>query len=218
MRVPKKIRDEIKAYCEINNIENIDPFIVEQIVKGFNITKYGNAPFVQEVVVEKEVPIEKIKEIIVEKEVPVEIIKEVIKEIPVEKEVIKEIIVEKETYITDDTQVQELGEKIIKLEENITTQNQSINNKDSIIRKLEENVRIVKEEKDKTIEKVKESNGKNYKKDNKIKELNNKILELEKEIVSLRNKAPHPDGRPIREIYDEDGKGGCWGSNLKDKK
>ena len=42
MRVPKKIRDEIKAYCEINNIENIDPFIVEQIVKGFNITKYGN--------------------------------------------------------------------------------------------------------------------------------------------------------------------------------
>ena len=154
MRVPKKIRDEIKAYCEINNIENIDPFIVEQIVKGFNITKYGNAPFVQEVVVEKEVPIEKIKEIIVEKEVPVEIIKEVIKEIPVEKEVIKEIIVEKETYITDDTQVQELGEKIIKLEENITTQNQSINNKDSIIRKLEENVRIVKEEKDKTIERT----------------------------------------------------------------
>ena len=64
MRVPKKIRDEIKAYCEINNIENIDPFIVEQIVKGFNITKYGNAPFVQEVVVEKEVPIEKIKELL----------------------------------------------------------------------------------------------------------------------------------------------------------
>lgn len=92
---------------------------------------------IKEVIVEKrvEVPIETVKEIekIVEvvKEVPIEVIKEVekvvevIKEIPVEtiKEVVIEKpidrIVEKEIYITDDNQVNELGEKITKLEENI---------------------------------------------------------------------------------------------------
>jgi hypothetical protein len=92
---------------------------------------------IKEVIVEKrvEVPVEVIKEVekVVEvvKEVPVEVIKEVEKivEVPVEKEIIKEVIkeivkevpvekvVEKEIYITDDSQVKELGEKITKLEE-----------------------------------------------------------------------------------------------------
>ena len=45
MRVPKKIKDEIKLYCELNNIELIDPFIVEQIVTGF----------IKEVIIEKEI-------------------------------------------------------------------------------------------------------------------------------------------------------------------
>jgi flagellar biosynthesis chaperone FliJ len=76
-----------------------------------------------------------IKEVIVEKEiikeVPVEIIKEiekvveVIKEVPVEKvvEIIKEVpvdrVIEKEIFITDNQQINELGEKITRLEENI---------------------------------------------------------------------------------------------------
>ena len=92
---------------------------------------------IKEIIVEKrvDVPVETVKEIekIVEvvKEVPIEVIKEVekivevIKEIPVEtiKEVVIEKpidrIVEKEIYITDDDQVNELGGKITKLEENI---------------------------------------------------------------------------------------------------
>ena len=64
-----------------------------------------------------EVPIEKVVEKVVEivKEVPVDkvVIKEVVKEIPVER------IVEKEIYITDDLQVNKLGEKIAELEEKI---------------------------------------------------------------------------------------------------
>ena len=92
---------------------------------------------IKEIIVEKrvDVPVETVKEIekIVEvvKEVPIEVIKEVekivevIKEIPVEtiKEVVIEKpidrIVEKEIYITDDDQVNELGGKITKLEKNI---------------------------------------------------------------------------------------------------
>ena len=77
-----------------------------------------------------EVPVEVIKEVekIVEviKEIPVERVveKEIIKEVPVEKiitqEVIKEVpvdrVVEKIIYTTDDIQINELGEKITKLE------------------------------------------------------------------------------------------------------
>jgi len=106
--------------------------------QGFDIKRYGllgktlnedEKDLKTSVVEEKQV----IKEVIVEKrvEIPIEIIKEVekivevIKEVPVEKVVIKETIkevpvdrvVEKEIYITDDNQVNELGEKIAKLEE-----------------------------------------------------------------------------------------------------
>jgi hypothetical protein len=71
-----------------------------------------------------EVPVEKIVEVV--KEIPVDRVveKEIIKEIPVEKiivqEVIKEVpvdrVVEKIIYTTDDIQINELGEKITKLE------------------------------------------------------------------------------------------------------
>ena len=92
---------------------------------------------IKEVIVEKrvEIPVEVIKEVVVEKEiikeVPVEKIKEiekvveVIKEVPVEKvvEIIKEVpvdrVIEKEIFITDNQQINELGEKITRLEENI---------------------------------------------------------------------------------------------------
>ena len=112
MKIPKKIEKEIIEYCKINNIKDVDKFIIEQVSVGFNIEKYGNAPFIKEIVVEKEVPVETIKEIVIEKEVPVEVIKEVIKEVPVEKEVIKEIVVEKEVYVSDDKKITDLVEQI----------------------------------------------------------------------------------------------------------
>ena len=67
MKIPKQIKSEIEEYCRINDIKDIETFIVENIKVGFNVEKYGNAPFVQEIVVEKEVPVETIKEIVIEK-------------------------------------------------------------------------------------------------------------------------------------------------------
>jgi len=86
----------VKEYCNLNNIEDVDKFIVKCYTEGFNIKKYGligndSQPNVIEKEVIKEVPVEVIKYVDREviKEVPVEIIKEkvpnVVQEVPVEK-------------------------------------------------------------------------------------------------------------------------------------
>lgn len=98
MEIPKKIKDEIWDYCRVNDISNIDEFIVKMITQGFTVERYGAAPTA------KIKEVEKIVEKIVE--VPVEKIVEKIVEVPVEKEV----------YITDNNQVKELAEQITKLE------------------------------------------------------------------------------------------------------
>jgi len=100
MKVPKKLKDEIKLFCDLNKIKDIDKFIVSVIQIGFNIEKYGNAPWRQEIEVEKIVDIE--------------------------KEVIKEI--EKKVFITDDEKVGELMEELDHLRERITTKEQEIIN------------------------------------------------------------------------------------------
>ena len=100
MEIPKKLKDEIWEYCRVNDIPNIDEFIIKMVQQGYTVEKFGSTPLgIGEV---KE--IEKVVEVI--KEVPVEKIVEVVKEIPVEK------VVEKEVYITDDEQVNELSQKI----------------------------------------------------------------------------------------------------------
>ena len=112
-----RVLDQIKSYCTLNNIEDVDKFISNCFTQGFNIEKYGllgktlnegEKQVIKEVIVEKrvEIPIEVIKEVEKIVEVPVEVIKEVekivevIKEVIVEKEVpvelIKEVVVEKE--------------------------------------------------------------------------------------------------------------------------
>ena len=113
MEIPKNIKDEIWEYCRLNDITDIDSFILNSLQQGFNIDKYGSTPFKinqkePEVVfneVEKivEVPVEKIVEVIKE----VEKVVEKIVEVPIVK------IVEKEVYISDDSQVEELREKLI---------------------------------------------------------------------------------------------------------
>jgi hypothetical protein len=105
MELPKELKDEVWEYCRLNDITDLNAFMVRMLKQGYNIEKYGATPFkmgqkepeiiekeiIREVIVEKEV----IKEVIVEKEKIVEVIKEV----PVE--VIKEIIVEKIGGITE---------------------------------------------------------------------------------------------------------------------
>ena len=114
----KEIKD-IQQFCNLNKIEDIPTFLRDCTWKGYEIEKFGllgKTGGIQE----KRVEIEVIREKRVE--IPVEVIKEVVKveyvEVPVEKivEVIKEIPVEKEVYITDDKQVNELLLKIQQLE------------------------------------------------------------------------------------------------------
>ena len=44
MEIPSKIQDEIKLYCEANNITDINNFILKILRTGFNIEKYGIQP------------------------------------------------------------------------------------------------------------------------------------------------------------------------------
>ena len=98
MEIPKKFKDEIWEYCRVNDIPNIDEFILKMITQGFTVERYGAAPTARERIVEKVV--EKIVE------VPVDKIVEKIVEVPVEKEV----------YITDNSEIKNLAEQINKLE------------------------------------------------------------------------------------------------------
>ena len=130
---------DIKAFCSLNKIEDVDAFIKLCFEKGYNVEKYGllgktggeqekrveiPVEVIKEVIKTEyvEVPVEKIIEVI--KEVPVEKIiekpVEIIKEIPVEKVVIKEVIkevpVEKIVTIYDNSSENELLLKIQQLE------------------------------------------------------------------------------------------------------
>lgn len=115
MEIPKDIKDEVWDYCRVNNITNVDQFILNCLKQGFAVEKYGTSPIVPQVI-EKEV--EKIVEKIVE--VPVEKIVEKVVEVPVEK------IVEK--IITNDSQVQELLVKIGSLEGELKSEKEKTSN------------------------------------------------------------------------------------------
>jgi vacuolar-type H+-ATPase subunit I/STV1 len=104
----------VSAFCESENIKNIDNFIYLCFKQGFDIKRYGllgETGGEQEKWAEKEV----IKEIRVE--VPVEVIKEVEKIVEVIKEVPVEVIkeVEKIIYTSNDEQITELLSKIEQL-------------------------------------------------------------------------------------------------------
>ena len=99
----KQIKN-VQEYCRLNDIKDIDDFIIRCFTEGYNIKKYGllgvnNEPQI----IEKEV--EKIVEVVKEVEVPVEKIIEVVKEVPgpireievikyVDRDVVREITVE----------------------------------------------------------------------------------------------------------------------------
>ena len=96
VEINKNLQKEFTMYCELNEIEGVDTFIVKCAKDGLTLDKYGVAPFLPKSQIQ-EVPVEK------------EIVKEIIKEIPVEKEVIIEKIVTKEVK---DTQLIEELEKL----------------------------------------------------------------------------------------------------------
>ena len=125
----EKMMQTVSAFCSENEIKYIDVFILKCFKQGFDIKKYG---FLEKTLNEDEKNLKTgvieekqlIKEVIVEKrvEVPVEIIKEVI----VEKEIIKEVPVEKIVTIYDRSNENELGEKITKLEDEMSKKDKEL--------------------------------------------------------------------------------------------
>jgi hypothetical protein len=108
MEVNKEFKDEIWDYCRLNNITNIDEFMVKCLKQGFTAEKYGATPTVREKIVEKE--IEKIVEVEVEKIV----------------EKIIEVQVEKEVFITDNKEMEKLTKEIDRLNGVVETNKETI--------------------------------------------------------------------------------------------
>ena len=119
MEIPKKLKDEVWEYCRLNNITDIDSFMLKSLQQGFNIEKYGPTPFT---VGGKEIEVVE-KEIIKEIPVEVEVIKEVEKivEVPVEIEVIKEIEKIVEVTVTDNELIDKLQEDLVKANSNFNS-------------------------------------------------------------------------------------------------
>jgi len=141
----KETLGSVESFCKLNNIEDKEDFIYLCFKQGFDIKKFGllgetlnegEKHLKTDGIQEKRVEIEVIREIQVE--VPVEVIKEVekivevIKEVTVEKVVIKEVpvdrVVEKIIYTTDNIQINELGGKIAKLEQELSTKTSEMEN------------------------------------------------------------------------------------------
>jgi len=141
----KETLGSVESFCKLNNIEDKEDFIYLCFKQGFDIKKFGllgetlnegEKHLKTGGIQEKRVEIEVIREIRVE--IPVEVIKEVekivevIKEVTVEKVVIKEVpvdrVVEKIIYTTDNIQINELGGKIAKLEQELSTKTSEMEN------------------------------------------------------------------------------------------
>lgn len=114
MEIPKNIKDQIWEYSRLNDITDLNTFMLKCLQQGFNIEKYGLTPFSTEQkkpeIIEKEVI----------KEIPVEVIKEVEKIVEVEK--IIEVPIEKivEVTTTDNELIDKLQKEIKELAEKKT--------------------------------------------------------------------------------------------------
>ena len=147
MEIPKKIKEEIWEYCRLNDISNIDEFILKIIRQGFTSEKYGATP------IGNFEPVE------------IEKIVEVIKEVPVEK------IVTKIEYISDKDSENELSEKIKEINQNISHLNEELISERKIFSTKTKDMEIFFqkeiEKKDKEIEELKKSLEEEKKKHNK---------------------------------------------------
>ena len=197
----------VSAFCESQEIKDVDNFMYLCFKQGFDIKRYGllgktlndGEKDLKTVGVEEK---QLIKEIIVEKlvEVPVEVIKEieVIKEVPIDR------VVEKIIYTTDDNQLNELGEKNAKLEIELLRNSEQLNELLSKIEHLNGEISIKTTEIDnirqefstKTEEMENIFQNEMSKKDVKLDELrqklddpvtNNKLNMLQETLQNLRN-------------------------------
>jgi len=177
MELPKDLKDKIWNYCRLNDITDLNGFMVKTLKKGFDIEVYGllgetlnegekhlktggeQEKWVEkEVIVEKrvEIPVEVIKEVIVEKEIIKEV--EKIVEVPVEK------VVTKIEYISDKTTEDELGGIIANLKNEMSKKDEEL---DELRRTL-----------DISRQKLDDKNN-----DDKVKMLTDTLQKLRKELI-----------------------------------
>lgn len=195
MEIPKKLKDEIWEYCRLNDISNIEDFIIKMVRQGYTVEKFGSTPLGTGVVKE----VEKVVEVI--KEVPVEKIIEVIKEIPVEK------IVEKEVYISDDKEVEKLTKELESVKKNESVHLNGLRKKVNEINEKDGEINTLNRKISDLNSKILQLEGDLEKKEVEIDELNGKIIKIEEE-----NKKNNKD------IYDDEQRGGWFGSNLLNRR
>jgi hypothetical protein len=187
----------VTAFCESQEIKDVNNFMYLCFKQGFDIKKYG---FLGETEQEKIV------------EVPVEIIKEVEKivEVPVEK------IVTKIEYIRDENNENELGEKITKLEKEMSKKDEEL---DQLRRNLdiildEPPVEIIKEV-EKIVEVIKEVEKPN----DRMEMLQETLLTLRKELQTKNERIKELEkiNRDLENISSNKGAVFLRGSNLNNR-
>lgn len=180
----------VSAFCESQEIKDVDNFMYLCFKQGFDIKRYGllgktlndgEKDLIKEVIVEKrvEIPVEVIKEVEKIVEVPVDRIVEIIKEVEKIVEVVKEIpvekIVTKTEYISDKTTENELLLKIQQLENEIAKKNEELDELRQTLDELRQKLDI-KEDNDKV--KLLQQTIQNMRSESQQK--NEQIKELEK--------------------------------------
>ena len=194
MEIPKKLKDEIWEYCRMNDIPNIDEFIIKMVRQGYTVEKFGATPLGTGEVKE----IEKVVEVI--KEVPVEKIVEVVKEVPVEK------VVEKEVYITDDEEVIKLSKELESIKKDSKVHLSSLRDKVELIKEKDEKITTLNR-------KITDLDSKILQLNEEINELSVKTAKLEEELGEEKKKNTKGD-----DLYGEEKRGGWFGSNLLNRK
>ena len=149
MKIPKKLKDEVWEYCRLNDVTDIDSFMLKSLQQGFNIEKYGPTPFTiggkEPEVIEKEV----VKVITATTEV------EVVREVPIEIEVIKEVEKIVEVTVADNELIdklnqekEELSDKLTDLEKKLEKEKEKVeelsNSDAGIIKSLKQKIENLK--------------------------------------------------------------------------
>ena len=193
----KETIQSVTAFCESQEIKDVNNFMYLCFKQGFDIKKYG---FLGETEQEKIV------------EVPVEIIKEVEKivEVPVEK------VVTKIEYIRDQNNENELVEKITKLENEMSKKDEEL---DELRRNLdiildEPPVEIIKEV-EKIVEVIKEVEKPN----DRMEMLQETLLTLRKELQTKNERIKELEkiNRDLENISSNKGAVFLRGSNLNNR-
>ena len=205
LTINKELYDDIKKFCNLNKIDDIDKFILKCLKQGVDIQRYGllgSIETIEEKIVEKrvEVPVEVIKEVEKIIEVPIETVKEIIVEKEVIKEIPVEIVVEKIVNIsgTSEPQIVYVQDEVqINLLKNLLKDLEI--EKSEFLSKLEKNNSDTNQNKSKMLEATLQSLKKELLlKDKTITELNNKIKQLE-ELLNLSKGAVFLKGTNLNE-------------------